>query len=100
MVYKVVLNIYDLSPYNSYFIKIGLGAYHTGVMVNGTEYTYGGNQYTVGTGVFEHPPKQVEAIFRTSIELGHIDDLRELRDVLSDIKPEYKASQYDLMKQN
>ena len=56
MVYPVVINIYDLSPYNNYLIKIGLGMYHTGVEVNGREYTFGGHPGLVSTGVFDHEP--------------------------------------------
>jgi len=33
---KVFLNVYDLSPYNKHLHGFGLGAYHTGIEINGT----------------------------------------------------------------
>jgi hypothetical protein len=38
---KVWLNVYDLNPNNDALIYIGLGAFHSGVEVHGTEYTFG-----------------------------------------------------------
>jgi len=33
---KVFLNVYDLSAYNKHLHGFGLGAYHTGIEINGT----------------------------------------------------------------
>ena len=53
--FEVILNVYDLSP-ESNFIgvlqKVGVGFYHSGVEINGLEYTYGGNFTHSGTGVY------------------------------------------------
>jgi hypothetical protein len=40
---KVILNIYDIIDQNYYLHGVGLGAYHTGVVINDTEYSFGYN---------------------------------------------------------
>merc|ERR1712183_1056660 len=80
---KVVLNIYDLSPINDYLYTIGFGLHHSGVEIQGSEYSFAS-----GGGIFSSTPKDAPgAIFRESIEMGvfegstsdiqsTIDDLR------------------------
>ena len=53
---EVWVNVYDLHPANATFSAIGLGAYHSGVEIMGTETTFGHTDE--GTGVFEHEPRQ------------------------------------------
>ena len=51
----VVVNVYDLHPrpeLNDLLFPLGLGVYHSGIQVHGTEYTFGS-----GGGVFSHAPK-------------------------------------------
>ena len=36
----VKLNVYDLVPANGFLYGIGMGFYHSGVEINGQEYTY------------------------------------------------------------
>jgi hypothetical protein len=55
---KVIINVYDLSPVNAYAYDFGVGAFHSGVEVMGTEYTFGGHE-TSSTGIFTHAPRQV-----------------------------------------
>ena len=53
--YEVILNVYDLSPNStskSIMSVFGIGFYHSGVEINGVEYTYGGNFTHNGTGVY------------------------------------------------
>ena len=52
MGHKLLLNIYHLNPNNQFLYKIGLGFYHTEIEVNGMAYSFGGNPYASGTGVF------------------------------------------------
>lgn len=66
---KITLNLYDLSPANSYLFPIGLGIHHSGIEITGTEYTFAS-----GSGIFSHSPREANgAIFRESIELGLFD---------------------------
>jgi hypothetical protein len=55
----IVVNVYWLgdadSPHFSkclFLSKLGLGLYHTGVEIQGVEYSYGGNVDNPGSGVF------------------------------------------------
>ncbi len=58
---KVYLNVYDiLLKHNRRLEHIGLGIYHTGVEINGSEYAYGGNALLESTGVYEMTPRQHE----------------------------------------
>jgi len=75
---EVILNVYDLSPpsFQSNLLKqVGIGFYHTGVEINGVEYSYGGNFSHSGTGVFSSTPLNVDgAIYKESFLMGTIKD--------------------------
>lgn len=49
------LNVYDLSPVNEFGHPIGLGVFHSGLEVDGREYTFAG-----GGGIFDHDPRKGE----------------------------------------
>ncbi len=55
---NVQINVYDLSQVNSYTYEFGVGAFHSGVEVMGTEYTFGGHENS-SSGIFTHAPRQV-----------------------------------------
>lgn len=50
---QVILNVYDLSPINEWGYPVGLGVFHSGLEVDGREYTYAG-----GAGIFSHDPRK------------------------------------------
>lgn len=54
---QVTLNVYDLTPMNDWGYPVGLGAFHSGVVVDDREYTYAG-----GGGIFNHDPRKGEII--------------------------------------
>lgn len=45
--------MYDLSPVNEFGHPIGLGVFHSGLEVDGREYTFAG-----GGGIFDHDPRK------------------------------------------
>lgn len=52
----VILNVYDLSPMNQHLYSLGLGAYHSGLEVHGTEYSFGGGpEGAPGVSVVKEP---------------------------------------------
>jgi len=63
MGHKMYLNIYHLNANNSFLYKIGLGFYHTGIEVNGMEYSFGGSPFASGTGVFMQEPNKDDDSF-------------------------------------
>lgn len=69
--YPVRLNVYNLSPVNDYISWLGVGFYHSGLEIDGREWTFGSGEGS-GTGVFECRPREVPG-FRASIELGELD---------------------------
>ena len=69
--YPVVLNVYDLSPVNDYIAWLGVGFYHSGLEIDGREWTFGSGAGS-GTGVFECRPREVPA-FRKAVPLGNLD---------------------------
>ena len=100
MGYTVTLHVYDLTPWNHYLMKIGLGAFHTGVAIDGREYTFGGAQDGMIIGIFSHIPKNVDKVFRTSIELGEIESLSIVDELIDDLEEDYQSTDYDIINRN
>ena len=68
---EISINIYDLHPYNKYLHWLGLGAYHSGVVIYGREYTYGLHSLS-SSGVFETPLKLAGgAVYRCTYQCKH-----------------------------
>jgi len=100
--WKVLLNVYDLMEANNYGYSLGFGAYHSGVEVDGKEYTFGGNSADV-SGIFVVEPKRAAGVlkFRETIDMGETlytpDEVRSVVDSMSD---QYLASSYHVLKKN
>ena len=70
---KIYINVYDILPqnYNKRLEWIGMGIFHTGIEVNGSEYAYGGNSLMSTTGVYEMDPRNHDVFrFREQREAG------------------------------
>jgi len=95
----VIVNVYDLQnpQVNDLLFPLGLGIYHSGISVHGTEYTFGS-----GGGVFSHEPKSApSAHFRCSIVLGEVDaDSREVESIVESMKAEWPGTRYHVMRNN
>jgi len=91
----VFLHVYDLHQANNYGYIFGLGAFHTGVEVNGREYAFGGHEYSF-TGVFDIAPKTAYgAIFRETVVLGQTSLSRsEIQKVLDDLSLDFLGNTY------
>eukprot|EP00903_Cladosiphon_okamuranus_P014982 g13866.t2 len=96
---SVQLNVYDLHQSNSWLQHVGLGMYHSGLEVDGVEYTFS------EAGIGQHPPRQIagEGVsYKTTEVLGDfIGTMPELRRILNGIKDEgFKEGDYDVVRNN
>ncbi|KVH93808.1 protein of unknown function DUF862, eukaryotic [Cynara cardunculus var. scolymus] len=98
---EIFLNVYDLTPFNSYSIWLGFGIFHTGIEVYGMEYGFGAHDYPI-SGVFEVEPKSCPGfIYRTSISLGHIGmTAGEFREFIETMASDYHGDTYHLISKN
>lgn len=90
---------------NEYTTNIGLGVFHSGVEIFGTEFAYGGHPYAF-TGVFEIQPRDHDELgdqfrFRQSIQIGHTDFTEDdVRRLVEEIGNQFRGDRYHLMNNN
>lgn len=94
---KIILNLYDLSPANSYLFPLGLGIHHSGIEIMGTEYTFAS-----GSGIFSHDPREANgATFRESIELGIFDGgSRDVDSIINHLRMNFRGDSYNIVSKN
>ncbi|CEL95380.1 unnamed protein product [Vitrella brassicaformis CCMP3155] len=87
------LNVYDLVPQENPCC----GLYHTGVEIEGIEYSFGD-----GAGVYECVPKTApDGRFRGSMMLGETTLSRsEITSKIDQLRLEFKSDEYDLIRRN
>ena len=89
----VLLNIYDLHPANDTLVMVGLGSYHSGVVVHGTEYTFGSSG-----GVFNHSPGDAGAPLRSTVQLGSVKlTSREVQSIVARLGSRFPGTAYNLL---
>lgn len=123
------MKILILSKYwiNEYTTNLGLGVFHSGVEIFGTEFAYGGHPYSF-TGVFEIQPRDHDELgdqfrfrydrvtrktgltrtikceilfFRQSIQIGCTDFTEEdVRRIVEEIGNQFRGDRYHLMNNN
>lgn len=98
----VFLHVYDLNPQNDMLYGLGLGAYHSGVVIGTEEWTYGGSPGEEGGGIFSHSPKNAGgAPFREAIFLGEVSiTSAEFKAVIDRLKPDWQGRDYNLLTHN
>ncbi|CAM9631115.1 unnamed protein product [Ascophyllum nodosum] len=94
---EVILNVYDLTPMNEWVHPIGMGAYHSGLEVEGREYTYGG-----GGGIFDHDPRKAHgAHFREAVSMGSFaGEPGTLARALDALREEFGPDRYNILMRN
>ncbi|XP_003738173.1 deubiquitinase DESI2 [Galendromus occidentalis] len=101
----VILNVYDMYWTNEWTSHLGVGVFHSGVEVYGTEYAYGGHPFQF-TGIFEIIPKFAEELgdnfkYKTSIVLGQTDFTEgEVRNLVESMGDDFRGDLYHLMNKN
>jgi hypothetical protein len=94
---RVKLNVYDLIPDSNKFLSfVGVGAYHSGVEVEGREWTFS------DSGVFFTKPLDANCgAFKTTINVGeHRGAAKDFDRIITDLKKEFPEGSYDLVKRN
>jgi len=92
---EVVLNVYDLHPQNESLYHLGMGFYHSGVVINGQEWTFAS-----GAGVYAMSPKSVPH-HRESIPLGRFrGTMRDVDTILDSLRPAYHGGNYHILNRN
>jgi len=94
----VSLNVYDLADQNQYAHPLGLGAYHTGIEINGIEWSYGHAER--GTGVYPClPGSHPNAKFREKIriKIQHTLTIEEVARCLDRLRPAFMGYRYHLL---
>jgi len=101
---EVILNVYE--PAKGQSGMPGFGIFHTGIEVNGTEYSFAGSPDAgSGTGVLSQVPRATPAggewKFKQSISLGFVQSSREEFDrILRELSDAFPANTYDLVYRN
>ena len=94
---KVTINVYDLTPMNDWGHPFGLGAFHSGVEIDGREYTFAG-----GAGIHDTTPRDAPgATFREAVAVGTFDGGQpRLRECLEKLRPEFAPESYNIVTKN
>lgn len=91
---------------NEYTSTIGLGVFHSGVEIYGTEFAFGGHPFPGFTGVFEiHPRSHLELgehfRFRQSIQIGYTDfTADDVRRIIAELGKQFRGDRYHLINNN
>lgn len=108
----VWLHVYNMDSCTAYLNrmglrKIGLGLFHVGVEVLGTEWSF--QYYADGweeddlCGVMDCVPRQMEGsyIYRESVYMGRTPlDMKQVQDIIEEMKDRWPANGYHLTKRN
>ena len=87
--FDVRVNVYDLVTANRWLDRMGLGAYHSGVEVNGVEYFFGEGG---GVGQTGEPRASAFGAFKTALEVGDFfGTVGELRALVSELRGQFPA---------
>jgi len=94
------LNVYDLNPVNTFLNPIGFGLHHSGVEIDGWEYSFASR----GGGIFKIEPKKAKGVkFYQQIEIGVLQDVEEGSKVIEAIerlRDKFQPEHYDLVEKN
>lgn len=101
----VILNVYDMYKINDLTSNIGLGVFHSGVEIYGTEYAYGGHACAF-SGIFEIIPRDEKDLgdqfrFRQSVHIGYTDFTEEdVKRIIVQLGKEFRGDRYHLLNNN
>ncbi|KAI0852862.1 DUF862-domain-containing protein [Daldinia vernicosa] len=103
---EIVINVYDLLPpsrLSSVLWTVGASLLHSGVVINGKEYAYGGHDRPGLTGVYWTPPKTEPpgGTFKTEILHGFsFATQAEIDTIIRHVSDEFQGASYNLLTRN
>ncbi|XXG98587.1 protein translocase subunit [Hypoxylon texense] len=103
---EVLINVYDLLPpgrLSSVLWTVGASLLHSGVVINGKEYAYGGHDQRGATGVYWTRPKTEPpgGTFRTEILHGFTFATQaEIDSIIRHASDEFQGTAYNLLTKN
>lgn len=101
----IILNVYDMYWINEYTSALGLGVFHSGVQVYGTEFAYGGHPFPF-SGIFEITPRDADDLgeqfkFKQSLLIGHTDFTdADVRQIVEELGKQFRGDWYHLITKN
>jgi hypothetical protein len=100
----VSINIYELHPKANRFLgKIGVGLYHSGVVIGDREWTFGPfiNNQTNENGIHSIPPGLFNEFHKTTLIVGQIDiNEFDLACIINKFRHQFLSSEYELIINN
>ncbi|CAG8960308.1 hypothetical protein HYFRA_00012381 [Hymenoscyphus fraxineus] len=103
---EIVINIYDLLPpgrLSTILWTVGASLLHSGVVINGKEYAYGGHDRRGMTGVYWTKPKAEPpgGTFKCEILQGFtISPQAEIDNIVREASEEFQGTSYNLLTRN
>jgi hypothetical protein len=93
---RITVNIYDLTESNRFLSFMGVGAYHSGVEIEGKEWTFS------PAGVFFTAPRAEQlGKFKSSVDMGcHVASAQDFQQAIAELRREFPEGSYDLVKKN
>lgn len=94
---NIYLNVYDYHSINNFTNFLGLGFYHLGIEIYGTEYSFNKEE-----GIFTISPKNNKSFpYRETIYLGSTNkSFYDLNKILINLKDDFNINNFDLLKNN
>jgi hypothetical protein len=100
----VSINIYELHPKaNRFLSRIGIGLYHSGVVIGNREWTFGPfiNNQTNENGIYSIPPGLFNEFHKTTLIIGQIDiNEFDLTCIINKFRHQFLSSEYELIINN
>ncbi|KAF3769015.1 DUF862-domain-containing protein, partial [Cryphonectria parasitica EP155] len=103
---EIIINVYDLMPpgrFASLLWTVGSSLLHSGVVINGREYAYGGHDKPGVTGVYWTRPRTLPpgATFKQEILHGFtLSPQNEIDAIIHDVSNEFQGTSYNLLTKN
>jgi hypothetical protein len=92
---EIVVNVYKTHPNSNFSFPGLIGAYHSGVVLSGVEYSFANS-----VGVYETRPGEYGRVVR-SMSLGIATKTnREILEILNKLRTRFPGDSYDLLTQN